>query len=70
MLQQTAAPLHPQGGSMTGYSAEDIGYMADWANTLPGKLPGYRTPDELFEAELDRHLSKLLQLTIAIHQKN
>ena len=44
----------PKGVSMTGYSAEDIAYMADWANTLPRKILGYRTPDELFEAELDR----------------
>ena len=44
----------PMGVSMAGYSAEDIAYMADWANTLPRKILGYRTPDELFEAELDR----------------
>ena len=44
----------PKGVSMTGYSAEDVAYMADWANTLPRKILGYRTPDELFEAELDR----------------
>ena len=44
----------PKGASMIGYSAEDIAYMADWANTLPRKILGYRTPDELFEAELDR----------------
>lgn len=44
----------PKGVSMAGYSAEDIAYMADWANTLPRKILGYRTPDELFEAELDR----------------
>ena len=44
----------PKGGSMTGYSAEDIAYMADWANTLPRKILGYQTPDELFDAELDR----------------
>lgn len=44
----------PKGVSMTGYSAEDIAYMADWANTLPRRILGYRTPDELFEAELDR----------------
>ena len=37
-----------------GYAAEDIAYMADWANTLPRRILGYRTPDELFEAELDR----------------
>ena len=39
---------------MTGYSAEDIAYMADWANTLQRKILGYRTPEELLEAELDR----------------
>lgn len=44
----------PKGVSMAKYSAEDIAYMADWANTLPRKILGYRTPDELFEAELDR----------------
>ena len=44
----------PKGVSMAGYSAEDIAYMADWANTLPRKILGYQTPDELFEAELDR----------------
>lgn len=43
-----------KGASMTQYSAEDIAYMADWANALPRKILGYRTPDELFEAELDR----------------
>lgn len=44
----------PKGVSMTGYSADDIAYIADWANALPRKILGYRTPDELFESELDR----------------
>ena len=44
----------PKGVSMAGYSAEDIAYMADWANTLPRKILGYRTPEELFDEELDR----------------
>lgn len=44
----------PKGISMTRYSAEDIAYMADWANTLPRKILVYRTPDELFDVELDR----------------
>ena len=44
----------PKGVSMARYSAEDIAYMADWANTLPRKILGYRTPDELFDVELDR----------------
>ena len=39
----------PKGVSMSGYSAEDIAYMADWANTLPRKLLGYRTPEKLFD---------------------
>lgn len=44
----------PKGVSMAKYSSEDIAYMADWANSLPRKILGYKTPDELFEAELDR----------------
>lgn len=44
----------PKGKSMTQYSPEDIAFMADWANNLPRKILSYRTPDELFEAELDR----------------
>lgn len=44
----------PKGGSMSSYTAEDIAFMADWANALPRKILGYRTPEELFEAELDR----------------
>ena len=43
----------PQGTSMKKYTAEEISYMADWANTLPRKILGYKTPEELFEAELD-----------------
>ena len=31
----------PKGVSMAGYSAEDIAYMADWANTLTRKILGY-----------------------------
>lgn len=44
----------PKGVSMSKFTAEDITYMADWANTLPRRLLGYQTPDELFDAELDR----------------
>lgn len=39
---------------MAGYSAEDISYITDWTNMLPRKILGYQTPDELFDAELDR----------------
>ena len=44
----------PKGISMTRYSVEEIAFMADWANSLPRKILGYRTPDELFDVELDR----------------
>lgn len=44
----------PKGVSMAGYSTEDIAYMADWANTLPRKILGYRTLEKLFDEELDR----------------
>lgn len=44
----------PKGVSMSEYSTEDIAYMADWANSLPRKILDYRTPEELFEEELDR----------------
>lgn len=43
----------PKGISMVKYSAEEIAYMADWANTLPRKILQYCTPDELFEKEMD-----------------
>jgi len=43
----------PKSISMTRYSANDIAFMADWANTLPRRILCYRTPDELFEAILD-----------------
>lgn len=44
----------PKGKSMTDYTPEDIAYMEDWANSLPRRILSYRTPEELFEAELDK----------------
>ena len=43
-----------KGESISRYSTEDILEMGDWANTLPRRILGYRTPEELFESELDR----------------
>lgn len=43
----------PKGVRMDRYSEEDIAYMTDWANSLPRKILGYRTPELLFEQELD-----------------
>ncbi len=39
---------------MAGNCTEDIAYMADWANSLCRKILDYRTPEGLFEAEMDR----------------
>ena len=43
----------PKGRSIVGYSQEDIDYFADIINGLPRKILGYKTPDELFDQELD-----------------
>ena len=44
----------PKGKRIDSYSNEQIAQIELWCNGLPRKLLGYRTPDELFEAELDR----------------
>lgn len=44
----------PKGKSIDDYSADDILFFADKINNLPRKILGYRTPEELFEQELDR----------------
>ena len=43
----------PKGIAINGYSIDEIAFIEDWCNTLPRKLLNYRTPDELFEDELD-----------------
>lgn len=44
----------PKGKSISDYSADEICFFADCINGLPRKILGYCTPEELFEAELDR----------------
>ena len=44
----------PKGKRIDSYSAEQIGRIEVWCNNLPRKILDYRTPDELFEEELDR----------------
>lgn len=43
----------PKGKRMDSYSAEDILSVELWANALPRKILGYRTPDEAFDSEMD-----------------
>lgn len=42
-----------KGKCISDYSANEILYVELWANQLPRKILGYRTPEELFEAEMD-----------------
>ena len=44
----------PKGASIEKYSAEDVLWFADELNSRPRKRLGYRTPEELFEAFLDK----------------
>lgn len=43
-----------KGKRMDSYSCEEIMFIADWCNSLPRKILGYKTPDELFDYELDK----------------
>ena len=42
-----------KGKSIADYSSEDLSFFADRIYSLPRKILGYSTPDELFEKELD-----------------
>ena len=44
----------PKGVSIEKYSAEQILHFADDMNSLPRKILGYATPEELFDAFLDQ----------------
>lgn len=44
----------PKGRRIDSYSPEDILAAELWANNLPRKILGYKTPDEALEAELDK----------------
>ena len=43
----------PKGKRIDSYTAAQISYIEIWSNSLPRKILGYRTPDEIFETELD-----------------
>ncbi len=43
-----------KGKPISSYTAEYICYFADCINGLPRKILEYRTPEELFEQELDK----------------
>jgi len=43
-----------KGKRIDSYSDEQISQVELWCNSLPRKMLGYQTPDDLFEEELDR----------------
>ena len=43
----------PKGRCISHYSHEAISLLEDWINNLPRKILGYKTPEELFDLELD-----------------
>ena len=44
----------PKGKRIDQFSTKSIADIEIWCNSLPRKLLGYKTPDELFENELDK----------------
>lgn len=44
----------PKGKNINKYSLDDISFIEQWMNTLPRKILNYKTPEELFEAYLDK----------------
>lgn len=51
----------PKGKRIDRYDSQTIIDIEIWANSLPRRILGYKTPDELFEEELD----KIYQLDVA-----
>lgn len=45
--------LIPKGVAINGYSIDEIASIEEWCNTLLRKLLNYRTPEKVFEDELD-----------------
>jgi IS30 family transposase len=43
----------PKGKRMSNYNPDDIAFIEDWMNTLPRRILNYKTPEELFELQLD-----------------
>lgn len=43
----------PKGKCMSDYSPHDIAFIEEWMNTLPRKILGYKTPEDVFEQQLD-----------------
>ena len=49
----SAGKIFPSGKRISDYSDDDIFAVELWANSLPRKVLGYKTPDEALGAEMD-----------------
>ena len=49
----------PKGKRIADYTPRQIADIETWCNSLPRKILSYRTPDEVFEDELDRIYGKI-----------
>ena len=47
----------PKGKLISNYDVDEISYIEDWCNTLPRRKLNYKTPQELFDRQLDRSYS-------------
>lgn len=43
----------PKGNAINEYTLDEIAFIEEWCNTLPRKILNYRTPEEVFEEQLD-----------------
>lgn len=43
----------PKGKLISNYDVDEISYIEDWCNTLPRRKLNYKTPQELFDKQLD-----------------
>ena len=48
----------PKGKRIADYTPQQIADIETWCNSLPRKILSYKTPDEVFESELDRIYGK------------
>ena len=44
----------PKGRRIDAYTPEQVYSIEVYCNSLPRKILGYKAPDEVFEAELDK----------------
>ena len=54
----------PKGRSINDFSEDEIMYYVDLINAKPRKILGYKTPEEIFDEEMDKIYSRVLWLKV------